>query len=224
MKPLGKLLASSAQVRLVDLPGFGQSDAPNDVWDTFQYADRLVADLDEQQISQVDVVGHSFGGKVALSMAIRYPERVRRLVVMGTSGFRSCIPWHRRSRALLLKWLGRILRTLDAVVGSNYYRDWFISRYASVDYKNAGELRPILVKSIHDDLTAELERILCPTLILWGDKDQETPISIAHHLNKHIVDSRLVVHPGKGHLLFQDVGAHLCAHHILSFLGDATHG
>src|SRR5947209_4810083 len=88
LKPLGQHLAHHSKVYLVDLPGFGRSPMPNEVWDTFQYADALVRYMDEIGIKKTDLLGHSFGGKVALCLAIRYPHRVRNLVIMSASGLR----------------------------------------------------------------------------------------------------------------------------------------
>ena len=68
-----------SQVHLIDLPGFGRSPAPEHAWSAFDYADRIIHYLDKKNIGQVDLAGHSFGGKVALCLAIRYPDRVRRL-------------------------------------------------------------------------------------------------------------------------------------------------
>jgi len=67
-----ELLAFEAQVHLIDLPGFGSSTLPDGGWDTNQYADRILR-MDEQGLEQVDLLGHSFGGRVAIRLASRYP-------------------------------------------------------------------------------------------------------------------------------------------------------
>jgi len=222
-RPMGELMQSKREVHLLDLPGFGKSAMPDDVWSTFDYADRIAAYMDEKGIVKADIAGHSFGGKIALCMAIRHPHRVKNLILMATSGFRRCIPRKKRARAQALRWAGKGVKVVDALLSTKFFQGRFVPTFGSSDYQMAGPMRAILVKTLRDDLTKELSSVRCPTLILWGEQDFVTPVSIAHHLNRHIANSTLIFHPNKGHLLYDDVGAHLCAKHILSFL-EAVNG
>jgi pimeloyl-ACP methyl ester carboxylesterase len=217
-RPFGELLSNRAQVHLIDLPGFGASAPPDGIWSTFDYADRMAAYMDEMGIMKADIAGHSFGAKIALCMAVRHPHRVRRLILMASSGFRRLIPKKDRARAKVIKWVGRGVKVVDSLFSTQFYAGRFIPRFASSDYQAAGPMRAILVKTLSDDLTRQLSSVSCPTLLLWGENDRATPPAIAHHLHKNIVGSQLIFHPNKGHLLYDDVGGHLCARHILSFL------
>jgi pimeloyl-ACP methyl ester carboxylesterase len=100
-----------------------------------------------------------------------------------------------------------------------------VPRFGSRDYKNAGALRGILVKAVNEDATDVASKISNPTLLLWGELDQETPIWIGRKLNELIANSKLIIMPGKDHFPFLGSGAHLCAKHILGFidtLGSST--
>lgn len=218
LKPLGELLAPHLRVHLVDLPGFGQSENPNGVWSSFDYAERLVGYFKEKGLHKVDLVGHSFGGKVAMSLASRYPGGVGRLVLMSSSGLRPRWSFGRRCRLKALRWLGKGIKGIDAVMHTQIFARWFATRYGSADYKNAGSLRPILVKAVNDDLSEAIRDLELPALILWGERDTETPVEVAHRLHALLPSSTLRVFPGKGHWLCEDVGAHLCASYILPFL------
>lgn len=218
VKPLGELLSSNFQVHLIDLPGFGQSPMPPETWSAFDYAERLMAYLDEQHISQVDMIGHSFGGKVSLCSAIRYPERIKRLVLMSPSGIKKKRTLAGHCRFKVIRWSGKILKGIDACFGSHWFKSYFTPRFGSTDYQKAGALRPILVRSVNEDLSPLIPQIQAQTLLLWGEKDQETPLEIGYRLQNMIKNAALIALPYHGHMPFQDVGAHLCASYILSFL------
>ena len=219
-RPFGELMQERRAVHLLDLPGFGETEAPADVWSTFDYADRIAAYMDEKGIVKADIAGHSFGGKVALCLAMRHPHRVKSLVLMATSGFRRCLSRKKRTRAQVIRWAGKGVKAIDYLLSTKMFPNRFAPAFGSSDYQKAGPMRAILVKTLQDDMTDELSSVTCPTLLLWGDQDEATPPKIAYHLNKHIANSKLILHPNKGHLLYEDVGAHLCAKHILAFLEE----
>jgi pimeloyl-ACP methyl ester carboxylesterase len=218
LRPLGNLLAQHSQVHLIDLPGFGRSSPPDGVWDSSNYADRLIEYLNSEGLEAVDIVGHSFGGKVAMNLASRHPDRVRRLILMGASGLLRQRPLKEQFRFQGLKWAGKALKRIDAICGSELFKSRFAPRFGSSDYRQAGAMRSILVKTVNEDLTELIKGIRCPTLLLWGEEDPETPIEIAHRLNRLIKGSWLLIFPGKDHQVYKDAGAHLCAYYIFPFL------
>lgn len=221
LKPLGELLTRQSQVHLVDLPGFGKSKAPTKVWSAFHYAEQLIAYLDEQKMEKTDLLGHSFGGKIAMCLAARYPDRVRRLVVLSSSGLKRKRSLLQRLRFKFLKWSGKGVKCLDRTFQTHLFQTYFVPRFGSADYQKAqGILKSILVYSVNEDISPTAISISTPTLILWGENDAETPIEMAYQLHGLIKRSKLLVLPCKGHHPFQGVGSHLCAYYILPFLED----
>lgn len=80
-------LAERFRVIAPDMVGFGFSDRPAGfVYDRAAWVDQMVALLDGLGLDRVDLVGNSFGGAIAIALAIAHPERVRRLVLMGSVG------------------------------------------------------------------------------------------------------------------------------------------
>lgn len=220
LKPLGHTLSKTAQVHLLDLPGFGKSPRPQDTWGCIDYARCLVDYLNAQKIEKTDLLGHSFGGKIALTFAHHFPSRLRRMVLIGSAGLR---PRHKLLTTLRLnaiKALRNGVKMLDESLGSQVYQQRFIPRFASPDYLNAGEMRPILVKTLKEDLTDLLPRINTPTLLLWGDQDTETPLEMGERMERWLPRARLLHFAGKGHEPFAGMGTHLCAHHILPYLRE----
>jgi pimeloyl-ACP methyl ester carboxylesterase len=77
-------------------------------------------------------------------------------------------------------------------------------RIGSRDYRSAGRMRPILVKVVNEDLRGILPSIRVPTLIIWGDRDQEVPRSSMETMARGIRGSRLEILQGAGHFPFVD--------------------
>jgi pimeloyl-ACP methyl ester carboxylesterase len=75
-------------------------------------------------------------------------------------------------------------------------------RQGSRDYRQAGPMRQTFIKVVNEDLRDHLPLIQCPTLIIWGELDQETPLADAHEMHRLIQDSRLAVIPKAGHFPF----------------------
>lgn len=220
LHPLAELLAPISQPHLIDLPGFGKSEPPPSVWSAFDYADEMIRYLDMQKIEKVSLLGHSFGGKVAMCIAIRYPQRVHRLILLAPSGLKPKRRISQKIRIKLIITVGKLLKSYDNISGSQHYGSHFIPRFGSSDYQNAGIMRPILVRSVNEDLSSDVQQIHCPTLILWGKNDTETPPEIGCRLHSLITGAKLVLFPYHGHHLFQDVGSHLCATYIRPFLQE----
>jgi pimeloyl-ACP methyl ester carboxylesterase len=218
LKPLGEILVSGRQVHILDLPGFGGSPMPSEVWGTYEYAKRVVAYLDEVGIEKAHLIGHSFGGRISLQLAIHFPERVASMVLMGAAGIRRHRPPKEAVRAWALRRAGQLLKTIDRVTGAALFRTYFAPRFGSADYQKAGALKPIFVKVVNEDLEGQVGAIRANTLLLWGSKDTETPPEMGHRFNALIRGSKYIELPGKDHYLFLGMGAHLCAEHIEEFL------
>src|ERR1700752_2841916 len=84
--PLANLMTDAYRVHVVDLPGFGQSPRPESPWGTADYARCVLEYLNANELDRVDIVAHSFGGKIALLLASSAVARVRRLVLIAASG------------------------------------------------------------------------------------------------------------------------------------------
>ena len=217
MLPLAELLADIADLHLIDLPGFGGSPAPHEVWGTQDFADCILRYMDRECIRCADFIGHSFGGKTSLKIAAMRPERAGRLIIVDASGIPAVRPFQRRMKILAIRRLRSVLRALQRF-GVPLYEKWFIPRFASPDYLAAGGMKNTFVRIVNEDLTAELPRITSPTLLLWGELDDDTPPAVGEKMSELIRGSDLVVLPGRGHYPFLGSDAQVCAYHIRKFL------
>jgi len=218
---LADLFSKSRKVYLIDLPGFGKSPKPSEDWNTEDYARCIIKFMDERKIDRADILGHSFGGRVAIRMANLDPQRLNRIILINSAGLQRTIQGKALLRSKIAKTSAQLCKFLDQNFGLNTFQDWHVPRFASRDYRNAGELKNIFVKTVNEDLSGIAKQIECPVLLLWGEKDAETPVEIAKRYAGLIPKSTLVVLPGKDHFPFLNEGAHLCAYHILRFF-EAT--
>jgi 3-oxoadipate enol-lactonase len=182
-------------------------DAPYDVLDM---ADDALGLLDAMGIAQADIVGTSMGGVIAQEMAIRHPERVRKLVLVTT--YTSGDP---RGSAIF-EGQALLRRTLSR---EEYCRATFWSVYSHQDYRREdGFIETMIARTAGNDLwqpqdayerhvravtsaatEGRLHKIVAPTLILAGAEDILTPMRFSELLARDIPENRLEVVEGAGH-------------------------
>ena len=180
---LGSLLSATGHESVApDLPGFGASAAPPSAWGAASYA----AALAEQVAAGDDgapyvVVGHSFGGRVAVCLAANYPELVSGVVLMG-------VPLLRLDAARRSSLRYRIVRASARIrLVSTRRLEAARRRFGSDDYRAAcGVMRDVLVRVVNEDYLAELKRIQCPVALVWGQEDRVVPFMVAIRAVAHI--------------------------------------
>lgn len=187
-------------VRL-DLPGFGGSEAPKDVWDLDDYV-RFIKEFIDKVGIRVDVAaGHSFGGRVI----IKGVERIgaRKVVLIGSAG----VAKGRTLRNLLIKLLAKIGGAATYLPPFIFYREKIKRKlYSSIgsDYLDAGSLKGTFLKVISEDLIESSKSIRVPTILIWGSDDRETPLDDGKRMNDAIPGSRLESIPGAGHFVHRE--------------------
>ena len=207
MTPAIRCLAASFRVVAADLPGFGDSPLPRGLWGTPDYAAYVKDLLDSLGIDKAHFVGHSFGAKVSFYLATVYPEVVDKLVLVGSPGLRT--PPSLKARAK--RGVGRAARAAGAAgPPGRVLRDAVYRRIASSDYRDAGELRPILVKVVNEDYRQLLPRVKASTLLVWGEKDDAAPVAHGRQMEELIPDAGLVIFEGAGHFAYLDEPDRFC--------------
>ena len=175
-----------------DLPGFGASPKPDSVIGADGYADIVAQMLDEFDEPPV-LVGHSFGGRVAVCLAARMPKRVGPLVLTG-------VPLIRRE-AKPPSMTYRTIRTLNELgLISDRRLEVERQKSGSADYRAAqGVMRDILVKVVNEGYQDQLRQIEQPVKMLWGENDEEVPVEVARVAGGLLGDSDLEILQGVGH-------------------------
>lgn len=181
----------------IDLPGFGASPAPDRVIGAAGYAERVAPLLEELPTPPV-IVGHSFGGRVAVALAADRPELVGGLVLTGVPLLRLTPPRRPPFGYRLARTAHRIGVLPDAWMES------LRRRRGSADYRAAeGVMREVLVKAVNESYERELAALAGPVRLVWGADDTEVPPAVAERALELLsgADGHLRVVPGVGHLL-----------------------
>ncbi|MDR1744275.1 MAG: alpha/beta hydrolase [Planctomycetota bacterium] len=209
-KPFLDSLAGHYRAVALDMPGFGGSEPPPSAWDVDGYADFILKFLAEKEIRKAIVIGHSFGGRVAIKLAARAGSptaqlEIPKMILVDAAGIKPKKSPMAKAKQFVYKAVRSVLSVkLVERMFPDALERWRRS-HASADYCNATPLmRQVLVKTVNEDLTPCLSRIPCPTLLVWGANDTATPIADAKIMEERIPDSGLVVLPGAGHYSFLD--------------------
>jgi pimeloyl-ACP methyl ester carboxylesterase len=196
-------LDGASDLIALDLPGFGDSDAPEQAWDVDSYARFMIHFLDELAVERAHLVGHSHGGRVAIALAADEAERVGRLLLVDAAGIPPKRGWRYRRRVAVAK-LGRLIASVGGPPGRRV-QERMRARVASRDYLEASEaMRGTFRALIASDLTDRLPRVRASTLLVWGDRDDDTPLWMGRRMEELIPDAGLVVLEGAGHFSYAD--------------------
>ena len=199
-------LAANYHVIAPDQIGFGKSDKPLLKYRVGTYADFLDKFMSELKIEKASLVGNSMGGWVASLMAIKYPNRVGKIVLADAAGLAPptidldrIYQLNNSTRDEIRANLKLIFAT-PALQNNEAFVDQFMTQRVTT---NDGYTINSLIESIkrrEDFLDARLGEIKKPTLIIWGKQDGLLPLSDGEKFNKGIAKSEFVVFDNCGHV------------------------
>lgn len=215
------VFADSHRVIAVDLPGFGHSPMPHERITISGYARLLDGLLDELGIGAATVVGNSMGGFISAELAIAFPERVERLVLVSPAGISSyrntrgtrALPALHRGERIVAAYTAWMASKSDLVTKRAFLRNatlGLVTRHpgrlpaalAAEQLRGAG--KPGFVQALEANLDYDfrhrLPEIACPTLIVWGDQDKVLTVRDAAVYAELIPGSRKVIYEDTGHM------------------------
>ena len=196
MQPIGDMLCKNHRITIIDFPGFGESDEPLEAWTISDYSLMLEELVKKLKIKKPIIMGHSFGGRVA----IRYSSNnnIEKLILFGS-------PCIRTEKKLSLK--TRMLKGMKKLPGMNGIGEAMKKYIGSRDYKAASPMmREILVNTVNEDLSKYAKQIEEPTLLIWGEHDTEAPLEEAKMLEEIMPDAGLIVLPGTHYTYLENLG------------------
>jgi len=214
-KTLPPVLAAGYRVIAFDNRGFGFSDKPparsgEGLYSNAAYARFVVALLDSLKLPSAVLVGHSMGGAIAAEVALRYPDRVRGLVLIDAAGFGVRWPaalkvgrWPGAggvAAALRGRWI--TAQTLRSTYGdpskvTEEDVDQYYAPVAEPGYDRA--LRGVLREFRFDTLVGRMRAVAAPTLVVWGSADRWIPVRDGARLATELPRGAFIVLPGIGH-------------------------
>lgn len=206
LRPLGERLAPLGyRLYIPDLPGFGGTPPPPTAWDVQVYAALVLAYLDALGLARVHLFGHSFGGRLGLVLGAAHADRLDKLVLADSAGVRPRVSPAAQARLRAYKALRGGLRRAGLAAQADQLSAWYSGRYGSADYQQtAGVMRETFVRVVNQDLLPYAARVAVPTLLLWGERDEDTPVWQGRLLEQTIPDAGLVLLSGAGHYSYLD--------------------
>jgi pimeloyl-ACP methyl ester carboxylesterase len=186
---------------IIELPGHGRSGGGGEE-EIGRYAEHVYAFMKTLGLSKVFLVGHSMGGAITQTVALKYPEGIKGIILVGTGARLRVLP-------LILDGIKRDFEaTIREIVQFSYSRKApgeLIERGVSDLMRCRPEvLLGDFLACDRFDLMNEVERIKVPTLVLCGDEDELTPIKYSQFLFQRIKGSRLEILPNAGHMVMME--------------------
>ena len=171
-----------------DLTGFGDTPHPEYPLTVDDYMDAVLQKLNEKNIDRFCIIAHSFGARIAIKIAAKYPERVSRLIMTGAAGIKP----KRGLKYYFKVYLYKLKKRLGIK-----------SNAGSEDYKAlSGAMKGTFVNVVNEDLTALLPGIKADTLLVFGENDTATPLYMARKMEKLIPSAALIVYKDAGHYAY----------------------
>lgn len=210
-------ISDAFTVYQVNLPGFSDSDEPEEPWNVTRYCDWFIDFMKELGITRTVLIGHSYGCRMMIRLAsgIRsskedyqsgkiekfdLPFEITQMVFIDGAGIQ------REKTPEQKKKVARYHRLRDFLHKPLVYYffkepvDIWMSQQGSADYRNASPMmKKCMVMAINEDLSFLLPEISISTLLVWGDKDTATPVADGQDMERLMQDAGLVVIPGAGH-------------------------
>ncbi|MDB5162790.1 MAG: alpha/beta hydrolase family protein [Candidatus Saccharibacteria bacterium] len=199
------LVVTGHEVFRIDFPGFGASPVPNGNWSVGEYAELTAAFVGKMNISKLTAIfGHSFGGRVIIkgvATGLLQPEKV---ILMGSAGIKP----KTTAKMIAYRTVAKTGKAVTALPGLNKMskslRERLYAAVGSSDYQQSGAMKQVFLNTIREDLTQYLPAIAAPTLLLWGERDTETPLADGKLMHAKISKSELIVLPNAGHFVYDD--------------------
>ena len=157
------------------------------------YARSVKGFCEENGIEKPCVIAHSFGARVAIKIAATNPDYFDKMVLTGAAGLKPRFSLKKAIKKSAFKVLKKFIKK-DRLQGF-YSKDYLMT---------TGALKESFKLVTGEFLDGELHKITCPTLIVFGREDKETPIYLAKRFVRKIADSRVLIIEGAGHFAFLD--------------------
>lgn len=212
---LAAQLSASYRIVRPDLPGFGASTRPRDAWSVGDYAVFVSSLCTKLGIAPRVIVGHSFGGRIAIKGAAEHilsPEKIVLIASAGNAHRRTL----RNALFLVVAKIGKCVSLLLPRVQREALRRRLYAS-AKSDYAGTGAMRDIFLRTIREDLSEAARRIESPVLLVWGEADRITPLSDGRRLAACIAHATFLSYPGAGHFVHRE-GALDIARDITAFI------
>jgi pimeloyl-ACP methyl ester carboxylesterase len=196
-------LFSTHRIVRLDLPGSGGTEVPRGDWNLGDYVDFVDAFTKKVGIQPDVLVGHSLGGRIiikGLAAEVFHPKKVVLIASAGIARRKSA----RNAVIAAIAKFGKAITAIPPLFSARENLRRTLYEKIGSDYGNAGAMKGTFVKVVGEDLSSSARKISVPTLLIWGDRDTETPLADGKRLHEMISGSELKVIPGTGHFVHRE--------------------
>jgi len=211
------LVQQGLKVIIPNLPGFGKAQPPSQPWSVDDYVEWVKELSEKNNLSQFFLLGHSFGGRIAIKFAIKYPQKISGLILSGVPAIKEKLNIKLHTARALAKFSSRF----SFLPFYNFFRKIFYQYLLrNTDYLQVeGMMKETYKRIIAEDLSPYLSQIKLKTLILWGERDDFVSAKLAPLIKDKIPNSKLIIFPKLRHSLHREIPENL-AEIIIKFLQD----
>ena len=207
----------SYRIIALDLPGMGQSQPPKSVWNAMNYADFIAEFLTSLNVSEITILGHSFGGAIGAVIAGDRPDMCTKLVLLAPAIIRPPLSKKQKIIQSVTNTGKNVLTKVGLQGVTDATKKLWYRVVGSSDYvKTQGIMKEIMAGVVREDLTHVLTKIKCETTVVWGDKDLYTPIWQLDIIRRNLDKSNIYMLEGINH------GIHLHARKSLYSILDGV--
>jgi pimeloyl-ACP methyl ester carboxylesterase len=206
--PVIRELSKYRKIYALDFPGFGESEEPKQAVGVPEYMEWTATFIRRMHIEGTDVICHSFGGRVSILLAAEHPELVGKIIFTDAAGIRPKRGLKYYGKVYTYKLCKKLLacpRLSGALKHLGINLEKRVKNAGSSDYQQlSGIMRQTFVKVVNQDLIPYLKKIQAPSLLIYGENDQDTPVRYGKIMEKKIKDAGLVVLENAGHFSYLD--------------------
>lgn len=195
-----QFLSQNFLVICPDFPGFGKSQPPFFPWSLNDFVFWLKSFTELLRLESFFLLGHSFGGRVAIKFSIFFPEKIKKLILISSAGIKGKLDFKSKIIFQIAK-IGNALFTPKILRRfKDGARNIFYLFLRNRDYAKAkGTMKETMKKVISEDLTKLLSEMKIETLLIWGERDKLVPPIYGKIFNEKIKNSKFILLSKIGH-------------------------
>ena len=195
-------LKNEYTIYIIDYPSFGYSQIPNKELNIYDYADLINNFIIDNKIINPIIIAHSFGGRITSILIDKYKITNNKIILIDVAGIKR----RKKLKLFLKEKTYKLLKLLINLLPKNrqyLYHKKLLYLFSSKDYFNIpSTMKKTFKNIINEDLRKHYKNIKNKTLIIWGNKDIDTPLKDGKYLKKHLINSKLIIYKNSNHFSY----------------------
>ena len=197
--PIFEMIKDRYTIYALDLPGFGETEEPEKVYDLRDYAGFVKEFILKMKIQDPVMIGHSNGGRV--SIALTQILKIDKMILIDSAGIKPKRSLRYYFKVYTYKFIKKTLILIGGKDGALVKK--YSKNKGSADYRIASnKMKAVMKNLVNEDIRKYLPEVSASTLLFWGENDTYTPLSDAKVMNRLIKDSGIVTVKNAGHFSF----------------------